>query len=252
MPGIGGTARAVVRATPTTGFPPIGSRPGPAQAPAPAPAPTPGAAQRAALLSPEPITAETPVDPGQATALSSAHAYSAGLSDMSADEITRALGRERDEISVGIGKEGEAAMGRGADPSLFRSRAVDAGARRLSDLHGKLTDIALGRKRDAIETETSAAESAAGLRNSLHLGTLSARLGEQRAATERAEVQARLQDAPYARLSDLMSRYGSLTSSSGPLTSSRRGPGGLGSPGGGYRPPASYSGPVWSRGSGIG
>jgi len=242
----------------------------PAWNPTPAAPPTPvagspgaGAAQAASLLNPPPITADTPTDPGQAAALTDAQNYSKGLSNGSNDMIQRALGRQRDEISVGIKGEGEAAMGRGADPSLFRSRAVDAGARQLSDLQGKLTDVALGRQNEAINTEANAAGSAASLRNQLHLGTLAQRLAEQRAETERAEAQQRMYDAPYQRLMDMMknSPYGG-GGGGGPYGGGGGGPygggsgggspGGLGSPGGGYTPPASYKGPTWKPGSNLG
>ena len=224
-----------------------GNNRGPSTPRSPAP-PTQGEAQRQALLNPPDISADTPTDPGQGRALSEAERYTKGLAEGSNEEITRALGRERDEISVGIKGEGEAAMGRGADPSLFRSRAVDAGARRLSDLHGKLTDIALGRRNDAIRTQTEAAGSAAGLRNQLHLGTMAQRLAEQRASTERSEVQARLMDAPYQRLLDLFGRVGGMTGGGGnTVLTGGGGGGGAPSPGGGYKLPESYKGPVWSR-----
>lgn len=234
--------------TPAPATPPVAGSPGA------------GAAQAASLLNPPPITAETPVDPGQAAALKDAQDYSHGLSSGTNDMITRALGRERDDISVGIKGEGEAAMGRGADPSLFRSRAVDAGARRLSDLQGKLTDVALGRQNEAINTEANAAAGAAGLRNQLQLGTLAQRLAEQRAETERAEAQQRMYDDPYQRLLSMMNSnpfqgaspygggagpYGGGGGGGGPV-------GGAGSPGGGYHPPASYTGPVWGGGHGLG
>jgi hypothetical protein len=81
-----------------------------------------GDSQQQAYANPSPVTATTPVNPMEKEAYDRSASYESGLADLTNQEIQRELGRARDEVSVGMAKEGEAAMGRGADPSLFRSR----------------------------------------------------------------------------------------------------------------------------------
>ena len=133
------------------------------------PAPSAGT-QAAALRNPKPVTASTPVNPMQKAAYESASGYEAGLGAMTNEEIERELGRARDVVSVGMKREGESAMARGADPSLFRSRALAQGSRDISNLQGRLADVALGRRAQAIGLKTDAAGSAAGETRMMHLG----------------------------------------------------------------------------------
>src|SRR5262245_32985156 len=107
-------------------------------------------ALRQSFMNPGNVTASTGVDPREDYAYQRAKGYESGLADMTNEEITRELGRARDEISVGMAKEGEAAIGRGADPSLFRSRALSEGARNMSNLQARLADVALGRRNEAL------------------------------------------------------------------------------------------------------
>lgn len=164
-------------------------------------------------VAPSPSTTTTPVDPMQQNAYNMANDYAAGLADNSNAEITRALSRQRDEISVGMQREGEAAAGRGAGAGLFRSRALESGQRAMNDLHGRLTDVALGRRNEAINTVGNRADSAANTRNTLHLGTMAQALNERRATMEQADQQSRLQQAPYDRLMSMMSMVGQYGSS---------------------------------------
>lgn len=174
----------------------------------------PNAQQQAnALRSPAPATASTPVNPGQADALNRAKSYETGLATGTDAMIGRELGRARDEISVGMQKEGEGAILRGADPTLFRTRALDAGRRSLNDLTGKLTDVSLGRREGAVRAVTDAAGGAAGEQRMMHLGTMQQRLAEDIALRETAETQARLYQAPYDRLLQTMNSVGRNTSS---------------------------------------
>lgn len=156
------------------------------------------------LASPAPITASTPVNPMQQEAYGAAKDYSSSLMGGTNEMITRELGRYRDDISTGMKAEGEGAMARGADPGLFKSRALASGQRGMADLQGRLADVSLGKQAEAIGLQTGAAGSAAGEQRLMHLGSLSQRLQEQRALTEQAETQARLNEAPYKRLMDMM------------------------------------------------
>lgn len=205
--------------------------------------------QAQALATPPPIEADTPVNPMQKTAFDAAQNYESGLAKGTNEEITRELQRARDEISVGVKGEGEAAMGRGATPGFFKSRAMAEGARNLNALQGKLADVALEKRAGALDRLTTAAGSAAGEQRLMHLGTLASRLDAQRELDERADLQARLNDAPYRRLLDMLSQVKGFMGGTGGLLAPAGGTG-LGT--GGYKPPAGYTGPTWSRGSGLG
>lgn len=187
---------------------------------------------RTQLAAPAPITADTPVNPMQAAAVDrSAYAYDraksyeSGIADRTNEEITRELGRARDEISVGLKKEGESAMARGADPSLFRSRALEGGRAGLHQLQGRLADVALGRHAEANRDlagaaggTVNAAAAAASEQRQLHLGTMGQRLDEQRYLLQHAETQDRLNSAPYQRLASMVSLLGSYAGNYGGIT----------------------------------
>jgi len=189
------------------------------------------------LAAPAPITANTPVNPMQQEAYGAAKDYSSSLMGGTNEMITRELGRYRDDISTGMKAEGEAGMARGADPSFFRSRALASGQRGMADLQGRLADVSLGKQAEAIGLQTGAATAGASEQRLMQLGTLSQRLNEQRALTEQAEVQSRLNEAPYARLMSMLGAVGGNTNPYGAF-----GAGGdtsgvgaaLGSSGGGY------------------
>lgn len=149
------------------------------------------------------------VNPMEQEAYNNWKSYNSDLAGATNEEITRELGRARDEISVGMEKEGEAAVGRGADPSLFKSRALESGKRNLVDLQGKLADVALGRREGALQGMTGAAGQAASGQRQLALGTQAARLAEQRYTLDAADQQARLREAPYDRLLKTMSAVSS-------------------------------------------
>lgn len=183
------------------------------------------------LAHPAPITANTPVNPMQQEAYGAAKDYAGSLAGGTNEMVTRELGRYRDDISTGMKAEGEAAMGRGADPAFFRSRALASGQRGMADLQGRLADVSLGKQAEAVGLQTGAAGAAAGEQRLMHLGSLSQQLNEQRALTEQAEVQARLNQAPYDRLMAMMGSVGQNTGNFGAFQ-----PGGGGSilGGGGY------------------
>lgn len=162
----------------------------------------------AALASPVPISVTTPVDPKQAAATKGWETYSSELQAGTAAETERELQRFRDELSTGLQSEGEAAIVRGADPSLFRSRALESGKRGLLELQGRLADVSLNKRAEALSGLTTAAGAAAAERRMLHLGSLSAQQEAQRTLLEQAALQARLQEAPYERLLKLMGEMG--------------------------------------------
>jgi hypothetical protein len=124
------------------------------------------------------------------------------------DETTREISRYRDDISTGMKSEGEAAMGRGADAGLFRSRAMQGGQRGMAELQGRLADVSLNRREGALKGQTDAASAAAGEQRLTHLGTMSANLDQQRVDMERADQQSRMQDKPYDRLMQMMQSVG--------------------------------------------
>ena len=146
------------------------------------------------------VDAATPVNPMQQYGYDRAKDYESNLAAGTNEEITRELGRARDEISVGMGREGEAAMARGADPTLFRTRALESGKRDIHNLQGRLSDVALGRRAESIGLLGGRADAAASEQRMMHLGTMSQSLAEQRLLGEQAETQARLNEAPYNRL----------------------------------------------------
>lgn len=188
--------------------------------------------QATALKTLSPISVSTQVNPMQQSAydaaqgvLGKASAYEAGLASGTNEEITREIGRQRDEISVGLRREGESAMARGADPTLFRSRALQSGARGLIELQGRLADVALQRRQGAIQTMgeaaggmTSAAAAAAGEQRALQLGTISAQLEAQRNQIAQDELENRINQQPYEQLLDMMSRVTSYQGLSGDVS----------------------------------
>jgi hypothetical protein len=192
--------------------------------------PAPGAVQ---IGDPGPISADTSVNPMQDYAYGQAKDYASGLASGTNEEITRELQRSRDDISQGMRAESEGAMSRGADPTLFRERALSEGARNISNLQGRLADVALGRRAEANRDLTSAAQSAASEQRMMTLGSLEAQVNEQRALTERAEAQSRLNEAPYDRMMQMM-RLVSDTSGSYAGLSGGAGGGITGGAGGGY------------------
>src|SRR5512143_1721776 len=136
--------------------------------------------QAEALANPTPIVGSTPLDPSQAGATTGWEQYTKELSAGTAAETERELQRYRDELSTGLASEGEAAIARGADPSLFRSRALESGKRGLLELQGRLADVSLGRRAEALGGLTTAAGAGAAERRMLHLGTLAAQQEAQR------------------------------------------------------------------------
>lgn len=234
-PGVGG------RDTPLT-RPPTGVIAGPGYvppggdwgSPAPGGGTGTGTTPRATYASPPPIDVTTPYDPGQERARTGWEEYSSELEAGTAAETERELQRYRDELSKGLLAEGEAAISRGADPSLFRSRALEGGRRGLLELQGRLADVSLGRRAEALSGMTGAAGAAASERRMMHLGTLAAQQEAQRTLIDQAESQARLQDRPYQRLTDLMGAIGGLLGGSSDFTGlTGTTPGGGGGIGGG-------------------
>jgi hypothetical protein len=147
----------------------------------------------------------------QQEAFSRSADYEKNLAAGTNEEITRELQRARDDISVGMKAEGEAAMGRGADAGFFRSRAQEAGKRDLSNLQGRLADAALRRRHEALGGVREAAGSAAGEQRMMHLGTLASQAENQRILNDQASSQARLYEAPYQRLMEMLRTTGGLT-----------------------------------------
>jgi hypothetical protein len=174
--------------------------------------------QAQALANPTPVTSETPVNPGQADALSRAQNYESNVAKGTNEETVRELGRQRDEISVGMQREGNAAMARGADPSLFRSRAMASGARDLSNLQGRLADVSLGRRAEAVGLVGGRADSAASEQRLTNFNSISSQLEANRDQVARAEAQARLEQAPYDRLSGMLQNVGQYRDSFAGLT----------------------------------
>lgn len=155
-------------------------------------------------VTPPPASGTTSGNPQQQDAWNYAQQYANSLPGGTNEMITRELQRARDEISVGMKSEGEAAMGRGATPELFRSRAQAAGARNLGDLQGRLADVALGRAEGAGRLLGDISGASAAEQRLMHLGTLGAELDRQRLDISRAESQARLNEMPYERLMRMM------------------------------------------------
>lgn len=175
-------------------------------------------AAAAALSTPAPVTATTAPSPYQAESYARAReasgratAYEAGLSNLTNQEIQRELGRYRDEVSGGLLREGEAAILRGADPALFRTRLLGESMRAYGALQGRLADVALGRRGEALglmrQSAAGAGEIASGIaenQRGLQLGTLAARLAEERLNMERTALQSRVQEDPYRRLMEML------------------------------------------------
>lgn len=193
--------------------------------------------QAEALRNPGPVTTSTPVNPLQSGAhdltkesYGAARDLASGITAGTNEEINRELGRARDEISVGMQKEGVAAMSRGADPSLFRSRALASGARDMGNLQARLADVALNKRQTAVNSQvgaasnvaTSAAQTAAEQR-AMHLGTQAASLADARELRERAESQARLEQAPFDRLVEMMRTMGQFGGAFSGLTAGNTG-----------------------------
>jgi hypothetical protein len=150
----------------------------------------------------EASTTETPVNPMEQSAYNAASKYNNELESGNTAETTRTLAQARDELSVGMQKEGEAAIGRGADAGLFRSRALESGKRNIAKLQGDLADKAFGRRNEAINTLSSTATRAAEGQRTLHLGTMAAANADKRTQIDAADQQARLRQAPYDRLDE--------------------------------------------------
>ena len=192
--------------------------------------PTPAATtQASSLANPAPVTVTTPTDPNQQGATDAWKKYQEELESGTAAETQREEQRYRDEISKGMQSEGESAMARGADPSLFRSRALESGKTGLLQLQGNLADVSLGRRAEALSGYTGAAASAANTRDQLQLGTLAAQNAAQQTELAEAELQARLNEAPYDRLLKLMSTMGMYGSEFSGLTGGSGG-GGVSAP----------------------
>ena len=192
-----------------------------------------GAAQAAALRNPPAQNTSTPVNPMQSeaygatkgsignsqTAFNTAADFQKGLAGQQNELINKQLASARDDISAGMRSEGIAAMSRGADPSLFKSRALQQGQQYLGKLQTGLTADALAAQNQAVGNLTgaanastnatgnsaSAANMAAGNQTNLQLGTLAAQSQAQRDADAAAAEQARLYQAPYDRLMGMMS-----------------------------------------------
>lgn len=169
------------------------------QKPAPKPAPKP-----------TPIITSTPVDPMQKSAYDAWNDYNSGLANNTNTEITHEIGRARDDLSIGLGKEVEGALLRGADPNLFATRFAEGGRRSLNDLQAKLTDVALGRRAEALGGVTTSADRAASGQRELHLGTAAQSLAERRLALEAAEAKRRTTDAAYDRLLGMLGHVGDV------------------------------------------
>lgn len=188
--------------------------------------------QAQALRNPPPIQADTAPNPYQTeayadtkagsdasqAAVDSAAAYERDLTGAEPEFARREMGRFRDELSVGLAKEGQGAMSRGADPGLARTKLLQGAQTAGGNLQARLADVALQRREGAVNTRISAAnartgagqgrvagaQAVAGEQRLMHLGTIQARIAEEDMLTRQAEVQARLQAAPYDRLAALM------------------------------------------------
>lgn len=175
------------------------------------------------FANPPNVDATTPYDPGETYAYDRAKDYEANVAKGTNEETSRELARARDEISVGMRAEGEDAIGRGADPSLFRSRALESGKRDLGNLQARLADVSLRRRESALGLLSGSATARASSQRAMHLGTMQQRLAEQRYQLDAAETQSRLREAPYDRLAKLMEtygRYGGMVGRSGGMTGS--------------------------------
>lgn len=162
---------------------------------------------------PAPININTATNPLEQQAFDSFASYNKDLAAGTNDEIVRELQRARDDISKGMQKEGEAAIGRGADPALFKTRLLESGKRDLHALQGQLADVALRRREGALGGMASAANAAASGQRTMHAAAAGQRLAEQRLQLDAADQQQRFNEAPYERLLkmfDTSARYSSL------------------------------------------
>ncbi len=164
---------------------------------------------------PGPTIANTAVNPLEQGAVDRWKNYESGLAEGTNQEITRELQRARDELSVGLEAEGEAATGRGADAGFFKSRRLEQGKRDIHGLQGRLADVALNRREGALTGLTGASGQAASGQRQLHLGEQAARLGEDRLEIDRAETQARLRDSAYDRQLRTLSTFSGILGNSG-------------------------------------
>lgn len=146
----------------------------------------------------------TPVNPLQQTAFNTAQNYQQGLASGQNAVIQNQLASARDDISAGMRSEGQSAMSRGADPTLFTQRALGQGQQYLGKLQTGLTADALQAQGNAVNGVTSAANAAAQNQTSLQLGTMANQNQAQMVSNDTATTQARLNQAPYDRLSSMM------------------------------------------------
>jgi hypothetical protein len=144
-------------------------------------------------------------------AFNTASNYESGLASGTNEETKREVSRARDQVSVGMQKEGEAAGARGADPSLFTSRALESGKRYIADVQGRMADSALNARLGAVNAVTGAAGQAAGGQRQLQLGTLAAQNAAQQTEDAAAAEQARLNQAPYDRMMQMAASMGGFT-----------------------------------------
>lgn len=157
----------------------------------------------------QPIVTNTPVNPMQQSAYDAWNKYNAGLAEGNNTEITHQLQQNRDELSVGLGKEVNNSLLRGADPGLFATRYAESGRRSLNDLQAKLTDVALGRRAEALGGVTGSANLAASGQRELHLGTMANSLAQRRLDLDAADAKQRTIDSQYSRLLSMLGSIGS-------------------------------------------
>lgn len=168
------------------------------------------AQQQAAALS-TPVTTTTPVDPRLQETYNSARDYNQNLAAGTNEEITRELQRARDQLSVGLEGERQGAMSRGADTGLFVNRAAEAGQRSINALQGELADKALARREGALRLQGDIAGNTAAEQRQMHLGTMAQRTADDRVGLEAQDMQARLNEAPYQRLLEMLRTAGGLS-----------------------------------------
>lgn len=159
-----------------------------------------GGAAGAGSTGPSVVNIQSEVDPMEKDANDAWKKYGDELAAGTNEETTRELQRARDEISVGMEKEGSAAAGRGAGGGFFKTRALESGKRDLHALQGNLADVSLGRRAEALSGRTASAGQAASGRRELQFATQSMGLAEQRYQLDAAEAQRRAQEAPQDRL----------------------------------------------------
>lgn len=175
----------------------------------PTPTPSPKPKAPAVKPKPTPVITNTPVNPMQQNAYDQWSTYNKGLAENNNTEITHQLQQNRDELSVGLGKEVNGALLRGADPGLFATRYAESGRRSLNDLQAKMTDVALGRRAEALGGVTGSANLAAAGQRELHLGTMAQSLAERRLALDAADAKQRTVDSQYSKLLSMLGSIGS-------------------------------------------